>query len=235
MNNKEELGDRRLLELEEEFEERPVRRLWIDEGRFVAQIEFDEELVEQLKSLPIRKYDRARKRWSVPPIPEAADALLWIVESYRFTVSENDLHELTRIGTLYRQIQTDPRLRSVQRYLYRAPDYETLIWIPEHHGIADEIKGLLGAIWDRRIGAFRLESTARTADMILNVAGEYDFFVEPAEYERLASMGNMLFDEDDFTYFPLSSTDRILYRMLIRLPKLRRENLFEAVRSYRHI
>jgi hypothetical protein len=226
---------RRLLEIEEELAERPIRQLWLDEGRFVAKIEFDEELVERLRGLPIRRYDRARKRWIVPPIPEAADSLLTIAESYQFTVSEQVFTQLARIGTLYRQIQTDPRLRSVERYLYRAPDYETLISIPEHHGIADEIKGLLGAIWDQRIGAFRLESTARTADMILNVAGEYDFFVEPAEYERLASMGNLLFDEDDFTYFPLSSADRILYRMLIRLPKLRRENLFDAVRSYRHI
>jgi hypothetical protein len=223
------------LDSEDDFGNRPIRMLWLDDGRFIAKIEFDEILVQELRALSIRKYDRGRKRWIVPPIPDAAHALLTIVESYQFTVSEQVFSELARIAGLHRQIQTDPRLRSVERYLYRAPDFETLISIPKHHGVAEELKDLLGAVWDQRIGAFRLEATARNADLILNTAGEYDFFVEPAEYERLASMGNFLFDEDDFTYFPLSSTDRILYRMLIRMPKLRRENLFDAVRSYRHI
>lgn len=59
--------------------------------------------------------------------------------------------------------------------------------------------------------------------------------MEPAEYERRVSMGDLLFEENDFTYFPFSSADRILYRMLIRMPRLRRENLFDAVRSYRYI
>lgn len=229
------MPNRPLLEIEEEELETPVRRLWLDEGRFVAQIEFDEALVERLRALPVRKYDRARKRWTVPPIPDAADALLTLVESFRFAISEQVLSELARIGRLHRQIQSDPRLRSVGRYLYRAPDFGTLIWLPPHHGIAEEIKALLGAVWDQRIGAFRVEATARNADLILNTAGEFDFFVEPAEYERLVSMGDLLFEEEDFTYFPFSSADRILYRMLIRMPKLRRENLFDAVRSYRYI
>jgi hypothetical protein len=219
----------------EEEPPRRLRRVWLHEGRFHAQIEFDEDLAAALGNMPLRKYDVARTRWVVPPTPEAAAALLAIVEAHGFEGAPEDVAELKRIGGLARQIEQDARLRAVGRYIYRAPDFGTLISIPNHPLVAEEVKDLLGAVWDKRVHAFRVEATARSADAILAVAGEYDFFVEPAEYERLVSMGETLFEDDEFTYDPLASADRILYRMLLRLPKSRRESLFDAVRNYRYL
>lgn len=201
----------------------------------MVQIRFDPEIVRCLNDLPSRRFDDSRTRWLVAPIPEAAHELLWIAEAYGFAVPEDARAELTRIGSLYRQVQADPRLASVQRYLYRAPDFQTLVSLPRNFGIAEEVTDLLGAVWDKRIGAFRLEATARNADSILDLTREFDFFVAPSEYERLVSMGYLLFEEEFFTYDPLSATDRILYRMLMTLPKLRREHLFDAVRNYRNL
>jgi hypothetical protein len=233
---REPIENRWSLESEDSNPSRPEGEIRLHEGSFVLVTAYTPDLVERLRALPDRWYDPGRKQWLVPPVPRACQALLAVVRDYGFTPVGNALDEVERIGSLHAQIQTDPLLRSVERYLFRAPDFETLMVFPRNHTVGEEIKSVLGAVWDKRVKAFRIEATAQNADAILNVAGEYNFYVEPAEYERIATMGFSLFDDDDdFRYDGLASSDRILYRMLIRYSVSRRENLFDAVRNYRYL
>lgn len=216
--------------------DRPERRFWLHEGRFVVEFKYDEALVQALRELPVRGFDPAHKRWIVPPTPQATAPLVPLVERYRFHASPEDLDELFRIANLFHRIRDDHRLDAVQRYIYRAPDYGTLVSIPwpPDPAVFEEVKTSMSGIWDSRIYAFRIDPAARDADYVLSIAHEYDFYVEPSEYERLRSEGDLLFRDDEFTYDPLSSPDRVMYRMLIRLSKSRREALFDAVRNYRY-
>jgi hypothetical protein len=207
----------------------------LHDGLFVTDTDYEPELARRLRAVPNSWYDKGKKVWMVPPVPESAYALQTVVDEYDLASVGKTIEELERIAELHAQIHKDARLSSVQRYLYRAPDFESLIVLPKNHTIGEEFKLVVGAVWDKRIRAYRVEADARSADDVLRLAAEYDFFVEPAEYERLASMGNTLFEDEDFSYYPLASIDRMMYRMLIQLPPGQRENLFDAVRNHRYL
>ena len=210
-----------------------MRRYELRRGSFEFRFPYAPEIVDAFRALTDKWYVPESHAWYVAPVPASAAGALQIVEKYGFRGSDQATSELERIGNLFRKIGLDARLASVQRYLYRAPDFGTLIWLAKHASVSAEVESQLGAEWDRSIGAYRVDGTARNADQLLTLAGEYDFYIEPAEYERLVSEGNLLFDEDEPTYFPLKAPDRLLYRMLVRLSKPRLDNLVDAVRNYR--
>lgn len=219
-----------------EFEEgasAASRSLWLHDELFALRMDYVPELIARLKALRHRAYVPNRHWWLIQPVPEAVHGLRQIVDEFGFSGTDEALHHLDRLANLYRDIQLDRRLSSVGRYIYRSPRGDILFAFPMDLIIADNIRDFTGGFWDKRVCAFRVPAEKQSGDAILALVDEFDFFIEPALYERLVNEQLPIFDDEEFSCEPLGSLDKTLFWMLIRFSEQRRDLLFDAVLNYR--
>lgn len=199
---------------------------------FIIRIEFNAFLVKAIKDIPGRWYFSPERSWFIPPHPESTAALCRLIESNGLSITESDGAELWRIARLYESIYSDPQLGKLERYVYRAASGDTLFYFPKVGIVAEAIEDLVRGVWDKRIGTYRVPATPHSAETILAIAEEYNFFVEPEEYQRLLILSDQRYESDlEIDYF--SIIDRTIFQLLARLPEQRRENIIQAARSYR--
>jgi hypothetical protein len=209
------------------------RHIWLRKELFVLRMDYIPEVVRRIKALRHRAYVENRHWWFFQPLPEVVHEIEGIVSDFGFTVSDDARPHLARIGKLYRDIQLDARLRSVRRFIFASPGGDTLIHFPKDYLIADHIHDFIGAVWDKRVGGFRVPSDTRVSDALIALMEDFDFYIEEAVYERILNTQLPMFDDEDFVDEPLAAIDRTLYWMLLRMPDRRRALLFDAVRNYR--
>lgn len=72
-----------------EKDKRKFKRVEVDGDNFIVRFTYDPTLVEAIKRLPARKYDKANKRWIVPNIAENVEALSNLIQGFAFEIDED--------------------------------------------------------------------------------------------------------------------------------------------------
>lgn len=72
-----------------EIDKRKFKRVEVDGNNFIVSFTYDPTLVEAVKKLPARKYDKANKRWIVPNIAENVEALSSLIQGFAFEIDED--------------------------------------------------------------------------------------------------------------------------------------------------
>ncbi|HEY0152455.1 MAG TPA: hypothetical protein VGB92_10680 [Longimicrobium sp.] len=206
-----------------------TRTISLEDDVFLVRFKYDPSIVPRIKAVPGSSFIAARKLWLVPPWPESAACLYNFGVKECFHALDSEWDEIQRLAALVPS--AGPVVpEGIIRHAFRAPSTGgTLLHTEYNRALQEVVKELTGAYWDGRVKCLRVPASAELARALLYCVQEYDFLVEPDEYERLLLSAERTFEDDEESLGHLKVSEIVALRLMLEIPKYRRDMVLQTL------
>ena len=145
------------------------RLLEVRDGKFVFLFEYDTRIVDAIRELPRRSFDRSRKEWSVPVSPQAILPIAAFAHEYDFELSENAKRLIAEAADTTQSTEKSIRLAEGMFVFDFAYDSK----------IVSSLRALPGVSFERNPGPlWQVPVAATTGAAVLHIAEQFGFAFE---------------------------------------------------------